>query len=353
MRYYSFSSLWDLILSDFVRQRIVDRNLVSLFVPQDSNPPHQVRYHYIPYDEAITLLDDGALVSDGIFEFLFKEGVLGLFQLTIEGHNEHAWNFVSTQVIDVLVAVKIGEVSYISFKEPFKKIYNVQKYRFPSGVQESGYGRYRFHVSEDLVSGKGFKVMSSFETGEVGTKSRLPFFFGFRCFGQQAETPNEPVWKIFLLDAVKYSQQSQWHISVLHSAFALESFLDSLLNHHLQSCGIHDAYIEHVLRVGDRKEELHAINQMILSDKYTKSKVESIYKNLNKKVFTIRNGLAHGRSELGSITRDVAHKALLCVTETIWDFSASERKHLLATTGPIQFEQMIDQELIQSCQLEN
>jgi len=168
----------------FVRQEEIKRNLVTFVVPQRSHPPYAAGYHYLPFDDIHDYLEDDTEISDGIFTFKVKDGVLGTFEMVAMMHKEFSWSFASSKVVDVLAAVRIGETIEVKFDQPFNEIYGISRYHFPSGIPDSGYGQYRIHLCEDSVTPNGFIIVSSFEGEQTPTLSRLPFFFGFRVFGQ-------------------------------------------------------------------------------------------------------------------------------------------------------------------------
>lgn len=337
----------------FVRQVEIKRNLITMLAPQFSNPPFSMTYHHESLEEMMILLEDQKTVNAGIDNstFLVKDGVLGLFK-SLASMSESGWSFASSNVVDVLAAVRIGEVLDIQFDTPFSEVFNIERYHFPSGVPDSGYGQFRFHIKEDVVTSTGFKIISSFEVDQEPTSSRLPFFLGFRVYGRKLEEDIEPVWRSLLALSIRYCQEEKWHLSILHTAFSLESIIDILLTQHMQTSRFPQEYIDHILRIGEKRYELHALNEIILQSRLSKKEVNSLSESLNQSVFTKRNKVAHGLASGDSITREDAIDAIIKTVDFIWEFARNFRKDLLITTGARTFENMIDAELIESCMAE-
>jgi hypothetical protein len=334
---------------EFIKQYEIQRNLVSVVVPQETNPPNRFSFHHFVYDQEQHPLNDDAEISDGIRTFKIKDGVLGAFETVAWPHFEFGWSFASSKIVDVLAAVKIGETLDVKFVSPFGEVYKISRYHFPSGVADSGYGQYRIHICEDVVRPSGFRIVSSFEEGQEPTKSRLPFFFGFRVFGSEEGTDADLIWRSFLGLSIRYCQEEKWHLSILHSAFCLESFIDTLLKNRMLNGGLPEDYIEHILRVGEKRDEFQALNEMLLKDRFKEKEINRRYDDVNKKVFKKRNSLAHGKSSDTSITNSDAIEAIRTVVAFVWDFDEGSRRNLLIVTGPTSFERMIDDSLLQAC----
>src|SRR5205085_3970281 len=99
-----------------------------------------------------------------------------------------------------------------------------------------------------------------------------------------------------------------WYLALLEAAFALESFLDGLLSSHLASRGIPDRYIKHVLRVGERPEELRAIRDIREYPKLSNGQIEKFSGRIDSNVFSPRNNLAHGKCAPNEVTQEHAIK---------------------------------------------
>jgi len=335
--------------SAFIRQMEVDRNEISLLIPQTSQPPSRFSFYYVPQHQIEELLKDGSEVATGTLSFKARDGVLGLFETVSMSHSEFGWSFASSRVLAVLAAIKIGETIDVKFDRRFEEIYRISKSHFPPGIPDSGYSTYRIHVCEDVVRPDGFRIVSSFEEGQEPIKSRLPFFFGFRIFGRDLDGAPEPIWRSFLALSIRYCQELRWHLSLLHSAFCAESFLDTLLKTRMLGGGLSEDYIEHILRVGEKRDEFQAINQMLLNGGLSKKEANKLYEDVNKRVFSKRNKLAHGSASSADITQEDAVGAINRVVSLIWDFDPSARTHLLITTGSTGPQSLIDEDFIQSC----
>lgn len=333
----------------FIRQDEADRNKVTLLIPQTSAPPVHYSFHYIPQESVEDLLEDGAEISIDAYRFKIKDGILGVFETVALSASDFGWSFSSSRALDVLAAVKIGETINVRFDVPFGEVYKISRSQFPSGVLNCGYGKYKFHLTETAIRPEGFSIVSSFEEGQEPTDSRLPFFFGFRVFGSRLDATPEPIWRTFLASSIRYSQEEKWHLSILHSAFCLESFLDTLLKQKLSDGGISDEYIDHILRVGEKRDEFQAINKMILNNRFTRSQVNKLYEQTNRSVFTKRNGIAHGRTPIGAINSQDALEAIRSTISLIWDFDRQSRSQLLIVVGGTKYELMIDEELLADC----
>lgn len=359
----------------FLRQRITTPNRIGLVIPDNATMKPELEerfnaakeyfsnlsgidpgeptgisysYHYIDYPPDEALFADGATIDTGIYEFTVRDAIIGVFdQPAFEG-NDFYWSFPTTSQVDVLAALRIGETFDVDFEEELEEAYHVVRYHFPSGVPDSGYGEYAVHLGIDPLSRQGFRVVSAYEPQSKRTNSRLPFFFGFRVFGKSKEDQGYPVWRELLGQAVREILFGRWHYSLLYTAFSLESFIDKRLADMLDKSGVGDVYIEHALRVGEKESELHALNAP--ENRFSKSKVQSTYKKLNKHIFKHRNNLAHGRVPGTDITEEIAVQAIRTAVEFVWDWDRSARPLLLVQMSPGSFEAMIDDELIKSCQ---
>jgi hypothetical protein len=244
--------------------------------------------------------------------------------------------------------LRIGETFDVEFEEELEQAYHVTKYQFPSGVPDSGYGQYAIHLSIDGLSGQGFRIVSAYEPQSKRANSRLPFFFGFRVYGKAKNDTEYPLWRELLGQAIQEALFQRWQHALLYTAFCLESFIDKRLADKLGRSAVGDKYIEHVLRVGDRRYELHALNASDL--RFSDREVNRTYDTLNKHVFTPRNRLAHGKASDRDITAEIGVQAIKTTVAFIWDWDKTARRLLLPrmrSTGS--FEEMIDQELIAAC----
>lgn len=173
------------------------RSKITGIVNEDSSvptsPPHKFSFHYINWPVDNRLLEDDATIDNGVYEFYFRDAVIGVFDLPAFQDDEFCWSFSSTCQIYVVVALKIGETFDVSFDEELVDAYHITKYHFPSGVPNSGYGEYAIHLTIDGLNTKGFRIVSSFEPQSKQTKSRLPFFFGFRVFGKSKGDEEYPI----------------------------------------------------------------------------------------------------------------------------------------------------------------
>lgn len=312
-----------------------------------SEPPTGFSFHYVeaPVDQG--LLVDGMFIDNGIYEFKVRDAVLGVFDLPAFQDDEFSWSFSSMSQLAVLAAVKIGETLDIEFDKTFDRVFHVTKRYLSLGIPESGYGTFPIHLTIDSLNRKGFRVVSSYERESPKTDSRLPFLFGFRVYGRFEEDPEFPIWRELLAQAIRQVLFSRWDLGLLFTAFAVESFIDNLLSAKLSVADLGKDYTEHVLQVGDRRHELHALNHQGLG--LSKSQVNKKHERLNEQIFTPRNELAHGKTMGTKISTVKAVNAIKAAVEFIWDWNPDARQLLLARMKPIRFEDLIDDDLLRAC----
>jgi hypothetical protein len=315
-----------------------------------SKPPNTFSFHYVEAPIETPLLEDGAMIDSGVYEFSVRDAVLAVFDLPVLQDNEFCWSFSSTHWVDVLAAVKVGEALDVVFDQPFGNAFHVAKYHFPSGVPDSGYGKYAVHLTIDSFRPEWFRVVSCFESQSERTDSRLPFFFGFRVYGRRATDPKYPIWRELLGDAIRQALYSRWQHALLYTAFALEAFIDQRLAERLRISGVADAYIDHVLQVADRRYELHALND--LGPNLSKSGLRKSSDRLNSDVFTPRNQIAHAKTLDGG-TPERFVRALKTTVAFIWDWDATARGLLVPALPVNSVETMIDEQLLVDCQSES
>jgi hypothetical protein len=354
----------------FVRQRVVDTFHAGIVIPRDAHikpevarefqrlnielgpptdPPAKFAFHYLDAPVEKSLLEDGTTIDSGTYEFNVRDAVISVFDLPSFQDDEFSWSFSSSSWTDVLAAVKIGETLDVVFDNPFEKVYHVSKHHFPSRAN-SGYGSYPIHITVDSIRPHFFRVVTAFEPQSSRTESRLPFFFGFRVCGRRATDLRPPVWKELLGDAVRQAQQRRWDHALLYTAFALEAFIDERLAGGLEKSGLGDTYVEHVLQVGSRRNELHGLNSMA-GGRRSKNAINTLSERLNTDVFSPRNRLAHGR-KLETVTAEQVVKAMKTTVEFIWDWDRSARNLLVPLLPVGSFQSMVDEQLLYDCQTE-
>lgn len=309
-----------------------------------SEPPRSFTFHYVDSPLPPVYLDDGAIVDTGIYRFLVRDGVLAVFDQPFSQINEFAWAFSTTIQTDVVAALKIGETLDVTLDAPLGSAEHVVRFHFPSGVAGSAYGEYGFRAQVDGLSAVGFQVVSSFESSSKTTKSRLPFFMGFRIFGRRIGADGRPLWREMLGQAVHEGLQQRWAQAILFSAFALESFMDSLLLARLDLTGMGRDYADHVLRVGEKKAELVGLN-FVLQRLSSKSAVHREYETLNAAVFSPRNKMAHGQRRASEMTETDARAAIREVVRFIWDWDPTQRHLLLPEVPNHDIETLVDAKL--------
>lgn len=313
--------------------------------PPPTVPPHSFRFHYIDYPFPRDIFDDGYQINDGIYEFLLKDALIGVYDLHSFQDDEFCWSFATTDQTVILAALNVGETFDVKLKKPFKKILHVSKYHFPPGVPNSGYGRYPIHVSVDEPRADWFRITTSYEPGTSKSDSRLPFFFGFKLYGFRNED-NRPMWRKFLSDAAIYAQSKDWGTALIHVAFALESFVDTaLISIFFEKSDFGESYQNHLLRVGEKREEFQAL----LHRRMTKSEINKRYDKVNDSIFKLRNNIAHGKESRESISPDQYVNAIKMAAELIWDLDKSSRKHLVPIMHQLDPSNLIDQQLIKNC----
>jgi hypothetical protein len=213
-------------------------------------------------------------------------------------------------------------------------------------VPDSGYGNYAVHLMVDGLRPDRFRIVSAFEPHAERTRSRLPFFFGFRVYGRAAADEAFPLWRELLGQAVREAMFERWQYALLYTAFSLEAFIDERMVERLKLSGVGDTYIDHVMRVAERRCELHGLNETGLQ--LSKSAVDKASARLSANVFSPRNQLAHGKTRRAVLPGEVV-RALKTTVEFIWDWDRSARRLLLPQLPAGGFESMIDEALIAAC----
>lgn len=357
--------------SRFLRQRAATKDKIGVVIPSNATmkpelaelisnvgkptePPYSFSFHYMDYPLDDSLLKDGATVDNNVYEFTVRDALIGVFDLPALESNEFSWSFSTTSQIDVLTALRVGETFDVDFEEELEDAYHATRYHVPPSVPDSGYGEYAFHLSVDGLDAQGLRVVSAYEPQSKRTNSRLPFFMGFRVFGRSSNDQEYPVWRDLLGQAVREALFQRWEYCLLHTAFSLESFIDNRMSDLLNASGVGDKYIEHVLQVGQKSYELHALNAP--DGKLTKRKVNKAYERLNEHVFTPRNRLAHGKAKGSDVTAEMAVQAIKTAVRFVWDWGDKTARSLLfpqMQPSIAVFEAMIDTELLKSCQDED
>lgn len=315
-------------------------------LPPPSDPPKSFSFHYVEAPIDPGLLANGVSIDNKIYSFTVRDAILGVFDLQSFRDDEFSWSFSSTSQLAVLATIKIGETLDINFDKSFEQVFHVTRYHFPPEIPESGYGTFSIHLTIDSLTTKGFRIVSSYEPESPKTDSRLPFFFGFRIYGRFAEDLEFPIWRELLAQAVRQVLFGRWDLGLLFTAFAVESFIDSLLSARLAIAGLGEDYSEHVLRVGERQYELRALNEQ--GPRLSRSQVNKVYEKLNSSIFTPRNRLAHGKRAGADISAEDAVSAVKAAVEFIWDWNADSRQWLLARMKHIRFEDLIDDDLLRA-----
>lgn len=325
-----------------------DARRVTETLGPPTEAPGKFSFHYVTWPVDLSLLADQAAIDTGIYTFKVKDAVVGVFDLARWGHDEFCWSFSSNAQRDILAAVRIGQTFDVQFDESLEEAYHVVQYHFPSGVPNSGYGEYAVHIGVDPARPDGLRIVSAFEPQSKRTESRLPFFFGFRVFGMDLGSEPWPLWRELLAAAVRQAAHQRWAHCLLYTAFSLESFIDRQLEDRLQAANLGEDYIVHVLRVGERRVELSALNYAkgCLS---SKSALKKLAQRLDTDVFTPRNRVAHGRLADREISAAQAVTALKTTVEFMWDWDNTSRSLLLAPMRGSSFEAMIDDALLESC----
>ena len=307
-------------------------------------PPNRFSFHYVDYPFKKDLFDDGKMIDNGVYEFSVKDGVIGVYDLQAFQDNEFCWSFATTDQTIILAALKIGETFDVKINRPFKRVLHISRSQFPPGIPDSDYGKFPIHISNDVPRNEWFRIATSYEPGSKRTESRLPFFFGFRLYGFRRQD-RRPMWRKFLSDAVIFAQKGDWGTGLMHVAFSLESFIDMLLIRAFQPSKFPDVYEDHLLRVGEKREELHAL----WHHKRGKKEINKMYDTLNKNIFSPRNNIAHGRKNSEDISPGEYVQSIKTAVEFVWDLDKASRKHLVPVMYFSDPSELIDQALIQNC----
>lgn len=312
--------------------------------PLPTESPHSFRFHYVDYPFRKDVFENDCKISDGIYEFLFKDALLGVYDLQSFQDDEFCWSFATTDQTIVIAALNVGETFDVKLKKPFKKILHISKYHFPPEVPNNEYGQFPIHVSVDQPQADWFRIVTAYEPGAKKSNSRLPFIFGFKIYGFRSEN-KRPVWRKFLSDATIYAQSRDWGTALVHVAFALESFIDTRLLSILDKSDLGDSYQNHLLRVGEKREEFHALMHRVK----VKKDIKKIYEKINKAIFQLRNNIAHGKKSRESISPYQYVIAIKMAVEFIWDLDKDSRSQLLPIMYQIDPSSLIDQQLIKNC----
>jgi hypothetical protein len=313
-------------------------------MPPPTSRPNSFHFHYINYPFSKHIFEDGQKLNNGIYEFLLKDALIGVYDLQSFQDDEFCWSFATTDQAVILAALNIGETFDVKLKKPYKRILHISKYHFPPGVPNSGYGKYPIHVSVDEPRENGFRITTSYEPGSTKIMSRLPFFFGFRIYGFRNED-KRPIWRKFLSDAATYAQSKDWGTALIHVAFALESFIDTILMSIFEKSDFGESYQSHLLRVGEKREEFHAL----LHNRMNKTQINRLYEKVNGAIFKPRNNIAHGKENRESINSGQYITAIKTAVETIWDLDKRAREYLIPIMQPLHPSSLIDQQLIKNC----
>jgi len=284
------------------------------------------------------------MIDDGIYEFAVKDAVLAVYDLQAFENDEFCWSFATTDQTVVLAALKIGETFDVKIKRPFRRVSHISRSHFSPGVPDSGYGKFPIHICNNDPRKDWFRITTSYEPGSERTESRLPFFFGFKLFGFRNQD-RRPMWRKFLSDAVIFAQNGDWGTGLMYVAFSLESFIDMLLIRAYKPSKFPVVYEDHLLRVGEKREELHALCHTILGRK----DINKLYDLLNTNIFTLRNSIAHGRKNSEDITSDQYVLSIKTAVKFIWDLDNSSRKLLIPVMHLCDPSSLINHTLINNC----
>lgn len=320
---------------------------VSKFVsnsPPPTNVPHSFRFHYIDHPFEKDVFENNFKLSDGIYEFSFKEALLGVYDLQSFQNNEFCWSFATTDQTVVLAALKVGEKFDVKLKKPFKKILKILKINFHLGHPYCRFGQSPIHVSIEQTHTDWFRIISAYEPGQKKGNSSNRFVSAFRIFGFRRKS-RLPVWRKFLSDATLYAQTKDWGTALIHVAFALESFIDTRLLHKLKRSDLGDKYQDHLLRIGEKRAEFHSLMHKERSEK----DINRLSDKINKTVFSLRNKIAHGYQTRESISSDQYVSAIKTTVEFMWDLDKNSRPHLLPIMYFKEPDDLIDQNFTKNC----
>jgi len=117
-----------------------------------------------------------------------------------------------------------------------------------------------------------------------------------------------------------------------------------MLSDKLTVSEVGEAYIDHILRVGEKRYELHVLNNRGLS----RTAVNNLAEKLNETIFTPRNKLAHGKTMGSDITSELAVQAVKTAVEFMWDWSPAARPWLFNKVKIVR-EELIDDDLLRAC----
>lgn len=313
--------------------------------PPPTAPPNSFTLWDIDYPFDRKIFMDGATIDTGVYEFSVKDSLIGVYDMLTFQDDEFGWSLATTDQTVILAALNIGETFDVKLKRPYEKILHVMKYHFPpTGVPNSGYGEFPIHLLVEKQFGDWLRITTSYEPGAEKTGSRLPFFFGFKVFGFR-RSDRRPVWRRFIADATTYALTEDWGAALIHVAFALESFLDMQLIRKYKKAAFPESYQDHLLRVGEKRHEFHALLHGLLP----KKEINKLYETANKAVFTVRNDIAHGRRNRDAVTPEQFILAIKMAVELIWDLDINSRRHLVPVVHELPPSSLIDKQLLKNC----
>ena len=291
------------------------------------------RFGGTPIGEAHRLMADGAILSchsvrGGQHTYAVRDGVLLALERSGNRGDEMLWGFVATAERQGLVDIRIGNTAEVIFSEPFDEVLAVTLSTLPFRTPRPDYGKYAVEWGVINLRPTGFSLVSSYRSQSLRTEDRA-FLVGWRAFGRMPSDPRPPIWREMLANAHRHLLEQRWHLALLETAFALESFIDSTATNELTSRNVPTSFIHEALREDDFRVTLRAVKEMRQYPDLSGKAIDRLAGELKEEVFGPRNGVAHGSSPLHSITEAVARRGLSKVQRVIWDWAPELRMSLL------------------------
>ena len=297
-----------------------------------------------PFDDE-KYLENGE-IDNGVWKFKLKDSVLDTSTHLADENIDLCWQFVSSSVIDVLVASKIGEAMLIDLPCKIREVYKIIKHSFPPGIEGYKAEQYAVDFQEEIICNK-LKIVSSYFHDSIRTDSRLPFFQLFRIYCSLEGDKEEPIWREILSRSLVNAHKGDWGNGILYLAMSLESFFDMEFSKVLSENNlISKKCIEYTLLKTDIKTKVHAL----LGKKLDEKTVNKRYEELNRMIFNIRNKIAHGVVVSTEISKKQYSDAIRSAFSIIWDSAPCKRRYLIPVSSLQSVEELVDEDLKVSCQ---
>ncbi|ACA56339.1 hypothetical protein FDC45_14920 [Clostridium botulinum] len=210
--------------------------------------------------------------------------------------------FLSNDMFNQIVDIKIGYQVYIEMPKNIKKIYNVTI--IPTGLFLTG--------AVDITK-EGFKILTSLpDDGDknlIGQNAKV-----FVIINAKTDDYNIP-WMDMLQYALEQLRNEEYLTSILFSEIAFETYIDTTLTLGYKKYGLDEDSISRFLVATELPSK---VNPLMYNLYRTKLASSSSWKSWEKKALKWRNEIAHG-SKL-SATKEEAKLVYETVIDSIFYF---------------------------------